>query len=407
MTFLPTCTPRDAGAPGRSRVFVYLALAVSFLLLSYQLVLNHETFTAVSHWALGKGPASTSNVTNISEPHLAGLEGLESDSVEQIEDKPVEDDIYASLQDPENQSTPNKPPDENPGDILDEHQESNATHPVQTRKKEVVFAAMRNSNMSWVEENLPEWYSNIYRVDMSPSETDLTVPLNKGNEAMVYLTYLIDRYWTLPDVVVFVHGARYQWHNDNPSYDAVISLKDLKVDWVREAGYVNLRCTWVIGCPVELEPARYFRERPDDVQHPTAVAFPDSFMELLPGTELPETIGIPCCSQFAVSREAVHAHDRDTYIHMQQWLLNTPLTSDVSGRVFEYVWHILFGQSAQHCPDMRECYCRTYGYCDMSDEAVQTYWTWRGLVLPEGWPDAGAETGPVKRSPPIEIAHVH
>lgn len=32
------------------------------------------------------------------------------------------------------------------------------------------------------------------------------------------LSYIIDRYDTLPDVIVFMHGGRYQWHNDNPLY---------------------------------------------------------------------------------------------------------------------------------------------------------------------------------------------
>jgi hypothetical protein len=31
-------------------------------------------------------------------------------------------------------------------------------------------------------------------------------------------SYIIDRYETLPDVTVFMHGGRYQWHNDNPLY---------------------------------------------------------------------------------------------------------------------------------------------------------------------------------------------
>lgn len=58
-------------------------------------------------------------------------------------------------------------------------------HPV---SRELVFAAMRHSNMSWVNETLPQWPANIYRADISPGQADLTVPVNRGNEAMVYLT---------------------------------------------------------------------------------------------------------------------------------------------------------------------------------------------------------------------------
>lgn len=61
-------------------------------------------------------------------------------------------------------------------------------HPVH---RELVFAAMRNSNMSWVNETLPQWPAHIYRADLSPGEADLTVPINRGNEAMVYLTWAL------------------------------------------------------------------------------------------------------------------------------------------------------------------------------------------------------------------------
>ena len=57
------------------------------------------------------------------------------------------------------------------------------------KDKELVFAATSSSNMSWVQEELPSWTANIYRAD--DKEAALTVPVNKGNEAMVYLTFVV------------------------------------------------------------------------------------------------------------------------------------------------------------------------------------------------------------------------
>jgi hypothetical protein len=34
----------------------------------------------------------------------------------------------------------------------------------------------------------------------------------------VLYRYIIDHYDKLPDLVVFMHDARYQWHNDDPIY---------------------------------------------------------------------------------------------------------------------------------------------------------------------------------------------
>ncbi|KAL1971170.1 hypothetical protein VTN77DRAFT_122 [Rasamsonia byssochlamydoides] len=254
--------------------------------------------------------------------------------------------------------------------------------------KELVFAATHDSDMSWVSEYLSDWRANIYRVD--DSWAALTVPQNKGHEAMAYLTFMIDRYWNLPEVTIFMHDKRYQWHNDNPLYDGVISIEDLQLDFVKSAGYVNLRCAWMWGCPTELEPARYLRERPDDPMHPTAMEFPDRFMELFPSVEVPEKVGIPCCSQFALSREKILERPREDYVRYRQWLLNTTLPDGTSGRIMEYSWHrfveVIFGKPSQHCLDPRICYCQTYGYCNMTDQDLEKQWVWRGETLPPEWP---------------------
>lgn len=140
---------REAGSTtGRGRLFVYLALTAIALLLSYQLVLNRESLSSVSRWAAGKGLTP-------------GVNHAESNGNQTSEGKP---EAHLMSQKP--------------------------------REKELVLAAMSYSNMSWVQENLPNWYTNIYRADVPPGEAALTVPVNKGNEAMVFLTY----------VYIFLHG---------------------------------------------------------------------------------------------------------------------------------------------------------------------------------------------------------
>jgi hypothetical protein len=69
------------------------------------------------------------------------------------------------------------------------------------------------------------------------------------------------------------------------------------------------------------------------------VVFPDSFAQLFPDIEMPERIGVPCCSQFALSREKIHERPLEDYIWVRQWLLDSPLDASITGRVFEYSWH--------------------------------------------------------------------
>ncbi|KAL2152155.1 hypothetical protein VTH82DRAFT_5339 [Thermothelomyces myriococcoides] len=112
----------------------------------------------------------------------------------------------------------------------------------------------------------------------------------------------------------------------------------------------------------------------------------------MPGVSVPERVGVSCCSQFAVSREAVRARPREDYVRWRDWLLRTPLDDDLSGRVFEYMWHIIFGKDAVFCPSAAECYCNLYGMCDLKcDEGTceGRYSLPKFANLPEGWPRVG------------------
>lgn len=143
---------RDAGSPGRARVFIYLALSVVFLLLSYQLVLNHES---TSSWAAQQGFTFNGDNNNANA----------NANAESSVDVDVDFDIN-----------------------LVTIYEDDSDEPLPPNERELIFAAIHDTDMSWVEDNLHEWPVNIYRADVSSGREQLTVPMNKGNEGMVYLT---------------------------------------------------------------------------------------------------------------------------------------------------------------------------------------------------------------------------
>lgn len=45
--------------------------------------------------------------------------------------------------------------------------------------------------------------------------------------------------------------------------------------------------------------------------------------------------------------------------------MDTEMDDYDSGRVLEYMWHIMFGKEAVNCPDADDCYCRLYGKCGL------------------------------------------
>lgn len=201
---------------------------------------------------------------------------------------------------------------------------------------EVVVASTRSEDTSWLKVYLPEWKTHIYVVDDPGSK--LTVPKNKGRESMVYLTYIIDNYDDLADNIIFMHASRFAWHNDDPDYDAIPTLRNLQIPFIQESGYVNLRCVWAIGCPSEIRPVEDEQNR--DETHPTTKdIYKQAFEALLPELRVPPVVAVSCCSQFAVSRQTVARRSKDDYIRYRQWLLDTALDDDRSGRVFEFTWH--------------------------------------------------------------------
>lgn len=250
---------------------------------------------------------------------------------------------------------------------------------------DLVVASTTTDNTTWVSDRLRNWRAMIYNTD--DPDAPLTVPLNKGKETMVYLTYIIDNYHSLPDYAIFTHANRFQWHNDDPDYDGLAVLRRLQLPHIHSQGYVNLRCVWVLGCPVEIRP--FDDEGDTDPYKKTASVYKRAFQELMPGMEVPPQVGQSCCAQFAATRETILSRERSEYEGMREWIMATDLDDATSGRVFEYMWHIIFGKEAVHCPDANACYCKLFGLCDLQCEQGQCenrYTLPPSVVLPDGWP---------------------
>ncbi|KAK5111028.1 hypothetical protein LTR62_005403 [Meristemomyces frigidus] len=249
-------------------------------------------------------------------------------------------------------------------------------------------------NTTWLDTALLDWDKRIYTTD-NPDAT-LAVPANRGREGMVYLTYIIDHYDSLPPVIIFQHANQYQWHNDDPLYDGLRMLERLSIPTVAREGYANLRCVWTLGCPVEIRPIEEATTRtlgidgiPEDAK--AGQYYKEAFEHLFPDVPVPEEIGLSCCAQFAVTAAKVRERPRRDYERYRRWLLETPLRDDLSGRIMEYSWHIIFGKDAVHCPDASKCYCDLFGLCALSCEEQgvcrSQYTLAKYSTLPQGWPE--------------------
>ena len=290
----------------------------------------------------------------------------------------------------------------------------------QSLKPALIVARVSNDDSEWLDALSDKYHLCVYPMDepMEPTSTHLQVPANRGHEAMAYLTFLIDNYAHIPvSGAVFVHGARWAWHNDALDYDNAVLLASLNVSSaLAPMGYHNLRCDWSAGtCSPSDAPPQGSMEtqgrallEPRNTRVTSDAALPRALAALFGDGDTStkakkekillgrnDAVRAQCCAQFVVARERVWQHSRDEYIALRQWLLDgssnkgiaAPLDDRVAGRVMSYVWHILFLQQTERgnrassldvaaevdleklnrlaCPHAGDCYCRLYGRCNL------------------------------------------
>lgn len=123
-------------------------------------------------------------------------------------------------------------------------------------------------------------------------------------------------------------------------YSNVDSVRAMQREFVIAEGFVNLRCQMSPGCPAEMQPFRS-PPKPGDTGEKY---YAQAWKELFGNDNVPEIIGAPCCSQFAVSRDQILKRPLSDYKRMYNWVLNNDLPDDVTSNIMEYSWHIIFGR---------------------------------------------------------------
>jgi hypothetical protein len=245
----------------------------------------------------------------------------------------------------------------------------------------VVLGKKKNDDTTWLDADLGrEVGKAVYIVDDQTAL--LHPPQNKGNEAMVYLTYIIDHYNKLDDITLFMHHHRWTWHNnDLLDNDSAMIVKQILPQRVIREGYVNLRCQWSPGCPTWLNPKTDKLDPEKEEELLVKLAWPDLF----PDSPLPDNLAQPCCSQFALSRERIRAIPQVEYIRIRDWLISTDLQDKISGRLFEYLWQYFWTGAPVLCPSQHACYCDLYGICFEDEAAFQKWFHVRYAIKEAEW----------------------
>jgi hypothetical protein len=246
--------------------------------------------------------------------------------------------------------------------------QTDGDHGPDAYSKTVVVGKLKEESVDWLDQ-VPDVRRVVYAVD--DDHAALRVPKNKGNEAMVYLSYIIDHYDNLSDINIMVHAHRWAWHNnDLLDNDSVETLRRLDAGRIQQDGYANLRCQWHPGCTSWLDTTQ---GREADPRRAEEAAVRAAWAGLFPGHAVPDALAQTCCSQVAVSRARLRSLPRDEYERMRRWLAGAELADGVAGRVFEYAWQYVWTGRAVLCPSQRACHCGLYGACFAGEDEFQDW----------------------------------
>lgn len=237
----------------------------------------------------------------------------------------------------------------------------------------VVVAAVKKDNLTLLEQESGLRLGDEQVIYIADDPTaKYTVPMNKGNEAMVYLSFLIDRYDSLPEVMVFMHAGRTSWHN-NYLFDlkSATMVQHLRRSYIQKMGFVHLRCDQGVFCRQvhEATEAGYRATvLTSDVKGDLNIQyaeFHEIWDALLPGQLIPPRLGTASGSQFALTRETALKVPLKELTRLRQWIMDVGYSPWKTGSVFEYLWQVIFLGTSYSvlCPLPHDCYCSVYGIC--------------------------------------------
>lgn len=179
-----------------------------------------------------------------------------------------------------------------------------------------VVVAHYNEDLSWITK-LKYPFTVLSRNGLSKD----TAP-NKGNEASIFLEYIIKNYDNLAEYTFFVHGHRNSWHHAEPMDEKInrttctlpyFNLNDIPPFLIKTCGNTTNQI-------VRMYPP---------IQH------------LLGPLDM-ERLTFRMGAQFYIRRDAIRSRSLETYKALYNFIMNNTGQSFEDGLLFERIWHFIF-----------------------------------------------------------------
>lgn len=163
-----------------------------------------------------------------------------------------------------------------------------------------------------------------------PFGTSKWIP-NKGDEALAYTSYILDRYNTLPARVAFVHAHVSSWHSHS------------LCEYLRTAAHINERFYSFNRNNAVRECQRLSNE-----SHGWALRAYQNWNSWFDETP-PAYVHYKCCAQFMASKKSIRRHPLQTWRKVHSRALDYE-DADPEKLPFEYLWPSILGASKARTP---------------------------------------------------------
>ena len=188
----------------------------------------------------------------------------------------------------------------------------------------VVSRYNKNTDFVYKLKNINKYF--IY--DKETPENKYNIPVNKGNEASVFLKYIIDNYENLADFTFFIHDEEYAWHHSG----SIINLFDEAV--MSKKLYYNINDKCILGGIIH---HRWYND---------ILSWYNTYIEkYIPMNTLPKqdwAEDYRGSAQFLVHKSLITNLPLEFYENLYNWIITTDMPNEKSGRFLEWTWHIFW-----------------------------------------------------------------
>jgi len=185
-----------------------------------------------------------------------------------------------------------------------------------------------NENLSWIQNLRNHGFQKIFIG--SKTLAPIYISKNVGQEASIYLKYIVDNYNSLDEFTVFLHGHEHAWHQSKDIVSLILdAMQEMNAQQVFLKSLNNYYCGSILGNEWINEIKEWYNQYLKKELGPI-----DRHGDW--------TVGMPGCAQFIVHKSLIRLRSLEFYKNLLDWILETPIISFKTSRFMEWSWELFW-----------------------------------------------------------------